>query len=153
MSCKLTLKGLRVKMPNCENVIPGGSRKKEELILFSGIGLTYVIPRNKYPSSADEVVKFMQEAKSMESNVVGNSEYIAALEKVSATLARVDTVLGAEKNDHFPKVLTIYRNIIKSSNEVIAMGIQISKEEYSAMSSFIKAVMNMEKKGKALTNT
>jgi hypothetical protein len=152
MSCKLTLKGLRVKMPNCENVIPGGSRKKEELLLFSGIGLTYLIPRNKYPSSADEVVKFMQEAKTMDSNFVGNSVYITALEKVSATLVRVDTLLGAEKNGHFPKVLTIYRNIIKSSNEVIAMGIQIRREEYSAMSSFIKAVMNMEKKGKALPN-
>jgi hypothetical protein len=152
ISCKLTLKGVSVKMPDCSALITGGTRKKEELLLFSGVGFTYVIQSDKYPKSADEVVKFMQEAKSMRSNFVGSSEYIASLKKVSATLERVDKMLGGSANGHFPQILTFYRNIIKSSNEVIAMGIKIRKEEYSAMSSFISAVMNMVKKGNALPN-
>jgi hypothetical protein len=152
MSCKLTLKGVHVKMPPCDK-INGGSNKKEELLLFSGIGLTYVIPMNKYPSSAGEVVKFMQEAKSMRSNFAGNSAYIASLEKVSATLVKVDKVIENATNGTPPQIFTFYRNIIKSSNEVIAMGIKIRREEYSAMRSFIGAVLNMVQKGKALPNS
>jgi hypothetical protein len=140
-------------MPDCSGVIAGGPSKQEELLLFSGVGITYEIPSNNYPRSADDVVKFMLDAKSMRTNSADHDSYIALLKKMSDTLAKVDKMLENATNGTTPQILTFYRNIIKSSNDVIAANIRIHKEEYAAMKMFIKTVSNMAEKGKRFPNT
>jgi hypothetical protein len=153
IKCTLTLKGVPVTMPNCKQIIAGGSGRQEELVLFSGIGFTYDVQTDKYPKSADDVVKFMHDAKAMRTDFLGNSAYIASLKKISDTLNEVDKVIEKSTNNNLPNVLIFYRNIIKSSNEAIGMTIKFRKEEHTAMRLFINAVLNMVKKGNALTNT